>query len=132
MTKLANWGRWVVAANIVFLALLSLRGIAVEGSQIHGQHTFDQLIRVVLLGLLDIAFYSYLIWGLWKKSGLTYWLLVALNLLYFVSFGLRLFSGHFQELTILKWSYLAATLIMLAWLALPSVYEEYWRKKHPS
>jgi len=132
MSKLVNWGRWLVAALVIFWALSSIRATTQEVAQIHGEYPFDQLLRILLLCLLDIGFYSYLVWGLWRSSGLTYWLLVVLNCLYFVSFGLKFISGHFQELTPQKWAYLAATVFMLVWLALPSVYDEYWRRKHPA
>lgn len=139
MSKLVNWGRWLVAGLLIAQGLASLSGAFTEMISIlrSGQGTFYP----TYMHLLVAAAIVLCAWGIFRLHRWAYWLALVVCVLELVTlFGLismtqgpetftaELFIGdlRFDSVTVLI--PVAATIGCLIWLLLPVVRAEYLRR----
>jgi hypothetical protein len=117
MSKVANWGHWIVAAMMGWLGVNS-----VYFDIIHGEG---------LLGILiDCALNFGLVWGIVKWAKWAYVLLVVMNGVGAVIALHAYYTLHVAELTRSRMILaMVGGFAMVVWLFLPSVRCEYWNRK---
>src|SRR5215470_3582427 len=81
--------------------------------------TDGNLGAVVAVGALVVVLGAGLAWGVWKTARWAYWVLAAVNLLYFFSYIFRVFDIRSVQGS--QWTSLGRSLVTLVWLAVPSV-----------
>jgi hypothetical protein len=124
MSKIANWGRWLVAVYIVTaFAISEWRDAALVD-----WHKLGEIfLEIVGLALLFAVVRGVLTWANWAHALLV--LLCSGGLFVFVSVFI---SGNTHRLGRFWPVNLAICLTMLVWLLLPSVRAGYWNSEHVS
>jgi hypothetical protein len=129
MSKLVNWGRRVVAASLVLQGLIEMGDAAAMLFRPPVGQPLTKPLLVLVVAPFVVALYFVLAWGIWKWSGWAYWFLVVTNFGAFVLIPVLIFSGRLRELNAYKWAYVVLSVLTLIWLAMPDVYDQYWRRK---
>jgi hypothetical protein len=131
MSKLVNWGRWLVAASIGFYIA---RGIYDDAlyvfASMHAGRDWTYMIGVaarysVLVALFVVVGWGILIWADWAHGLLTLLMTVGVGVVLYA-----LFTGGRQAL---NWEVLGGLAIYsstLLWLLLPAVRHRYWQKEN--
>jgi hypothetical protein len=117
VSKVANWGNWVMAAVMGYVSLYLLGVDVLRG---------EGLIGI----LVDCAFGFALVWGIVKWAKWAYVFLVIANGLGLLLLVYGHYKFHFAELSPSRMGVaIAGGLAMLTWLFLPSVRRKYWDKE---
>ena len=129
ISNTANWGRWILAT--VFLASAVWESASDVARMVQSSHgkPIQHFLGWGLEETLVIAVWAVIIWGVLTWKGWAYWLLVVENLLFSFGMSFMFFFGHFEELSLRKKSGFALSILTLTWLATPSVYDQYWKRK---
>jgi hypothetical protein len=138
MSKLVNWGRWVVAGLLAAQGLAGLPGTLKEtiATIRSGQSTFYP----IYMHILGATAFLVCAWGLLKVHRWAYWLAVGIYLFEVIilvslvamrgpeTIAIDVFIGglHFDSVTLLL--PVAAAIACFVWLLLPAVRTEYLRR----
>lgn len=129
MTRVANWGRWILAATLLASAIVAGKSVVVTEFSNPLQSITKHWLVVGFSLLIDIAIWTAMIRAVLAFKAWVYWLLVAINILGFFRIFFLLLSGHLHELDATQRIGSVICLATLIWLALPSVYNQYWGRK---
>jgi hypothetical protein len=124
MSKLANRGRWLVAAYLVVVVAFDQWR---DAALIDWHKLGDIVLELVVLGISFAIVRGVLTWANWAHA-----LLVLLSSVGLIGFVSRLASGGMHQFGRFGAVNLVFVLAMLAWLLLPSVRSEYWNPEHVS
>jgi hypothetical protein len=130
MSKLVNWGHWLVAACVCSLAAFSIHEdvLRIIGPA-HTGHEAIYWVGVSARELIWVALSVALVWGIliwadWAHGLLTLLITVALSVVVYA-----LFAGGREAL---NWDVIGGFVIYsstLVWLLLPAVRHRYWQKE---
>jgi hypothetical protein len=124
VSKIANWGRWLIAAYLVVrFAFDEWKGAA----QVDWHKLGDLALEFVVIGVWFAVVCGVLTWANWAHA-----LLVLFNSVGLIAYAFRIVSGKAYQLGKFWPVNFVFGIVMLIWLLLPSVRAEYWNPEHVS
>jgi hypothetical protein len=130
MSKLVNWGHWVVAASIAFYIGLGIYdGILHLTRAAHTGHNLEYLVEIAARDLLLIAVFVAVGWGILIWADWAHGLLTLVMALGVVVVAYDLFTGGREALNWDVVGGLTMYSLTLLWLLLPAVRHRYWQIK---